>query len=269
MIVSYAIRAVGDPVLRQKAEPVPQHDITSKRIQEFIEIMRQKLQEAPGVGLAAPQIGEPIQIVVIEDRQAFIRNLTLEQIAERQRAPIPFHVLINPRVISKGSRRARFFEGCLSLAGFRALVPRADTVAVEALDQHGNELAFEAQGWYARILQHEYDHLQGILYIDAMEPHTFTTQENYEDNWKQVGKATDQALASLKLLGVDNEPYYIEGAIPTLSGSLKQRYADAARSFADIIKQQIRVRAAEGHREINEADIDTWLSDFLARLGVE
>jgi peptide deformylase len=146
--------------------------------------MRETMHDAPGVGLAAPQVGFPLQLVVIEDQPEFIQKLPAEQVAERDRKPVPFHVLINPKITLQDSEDVRFFEGCLSLAGFTAIVPRARQVRVDCLNEKAEPLIIQAGGWYARILQHEIDHLHGTLYIDRMNSRSFCSQENYARYWK-------------------------------------------------------------------------------------
>jgi peptide deformylase len=178
------IRQVGEQVLRQKARPLSTDEILDRSTQELIESMRETMHDAPGVGLAAPQVGFPLQLVVIEDQAEFIQKLPAEQVAERERRPVPFHVLINPKLTLLGSESAEFFEGCLSLAGFTAVVPRAKQVRVECLDERAEPVTIEATGWYARILQHEIDHLGGVLYVDRMNSRTFFTQDNYVRYWK-------------------------------------------------------------------------------------
>jgi peptide deformylase len=178
------IRQVGEQVLRQKARPLSTDEILDRSMQELIESMRETMHDAPGVGLAAPQVGYSLQLVVIEDQAEFIQKLPAEQVAERERRPVPFHVLINPKLTLLDSEPAEFFEGCLSLAGFTAVVPRAKHVRVEALDEEAEPVMIEATGWYARILQHEIDHLGGMLYIDRMNSRTFFTQDNYVRHWK-------------------------------------------------------------------------------------
>jgi peptide deformylase len=125
-----------------------------------------------------------LQLVVIEDKAEFIQKLPPEQVAERDRRPVPFHVLINPKLTLLGSETAEFFEGCLSLAGFTAIVPRARQVRVQCLNERAEPVTIDAEGWYARILQHEIDHLHGVLYIDRMNSRSFCTQENYARCWK-------------------------------------------------------------------------------------
>ena len=142
------------------------------------------MHEAPGVGLAAPQIGFPLQLAVIEDKDDYLKDIAAEDLRERERQPIPFQVIINPRITFSSEAVVEFFEGCLSLAGFSAVVPRARSVRVECLDENGKPKVIEATGRYARILQHEIDHLIGNLYIDRMRRRTFTSLDNFNRFWK-------------------------------------------------------------------------------------
>jgi peptide deformylase len=183
-IVRLKIVQVGDPALRQAARALTAEEIASAEIQALIALMRDTMRDAPGVGLAAPQIGMSLQIAVIEDRQEYLKDISPDQLADRERAPVPFHVIINPKIIEEPDPPVEFFEGCLSLAGFSALVPRARRVRVECLDEHGVPKTIEASGWYARILQHEIDHLHGNLYIDRMRSRTFTSLDNWNRHWK-------------------------------------------------------------------------------------
>lgn len=173
-------------MLRQRARELSRDEILSPKIQLLIELMRDTMRDAPGVGLAAPQIGESLQIAVIEDRVEYQRDSTPEQLAERGRKPVPFHVIINPKLTLTGKVANEFFEGCLSVSGYTAIVGRSDTVKVECLNERAEPVTIEASGWYARILQHEIDHLNGILYVDRMQPRTFFTLENARRFWKDV-----------------------------------------------------------------------------------
>jgi peptide deformylase len=146
--------------------------------------MRDTMRAAPGVGLAAPQIGESIQLAVIEDRIDYIKDVSSEQLAARQRSPVDFHVIINPKLTIVGEATVDFFEGCLSVAGFAAIVRRGTSVRVECLNEQAEPITITAQGWYARILQHEIDHLNGTLYIDRMQTRSYTTVENAERFFK-------------------------------------------------------------------------------------
>ena len=186
----------GDPVLRKQSRPLTKDEIRSASIQLLIELMRDTMREAPGVGLAAPQIGKSIQLAVIEDRADYLERLSADEIEETQRAAIPFHVIINPKLTLLGKTSATFFEGCLSVARYQAVVDRALNVRVECLNERGEEVTIKAQGWYARILQHEIDHLNGTLYIDRMKTRTLTTSENMQRYWNN--QSIEQVLAELE-----------------------------------------------------------------------
>jgi len=168
----------GDPVLRRVGRELSVEEIKSSAIQRLIESMRDTMRAAPGVGLAAPQIGESIQLAVIEDRSEYIQDASAEQLEERNRSVIEFHVIVNPKITLLGDASAEFFEGCLSIEGYQAVVPRAYRVRVQCLNEKAEPLIIDAEGWYARILQHEIDHLNGNLYIDRMYSRTFTANEN-------------------------------------------------------------------------------------------
>lgn len=125
---------IGHPVLRKQARELSREEIRSQPIQQLIEWMRETMRDAPGVGLAAPQIGESLQIAVIEDRADYLEGVPDEVLAERQRVPVPFHVLINPKLTVRSAETVDFFEGCLSMHSFSAIVPRARAVRVQALN---------------------------------------------------------------------------------------------------------------------------------------
>lgn len=184
---------VGDPVLRRKARPLPLDELASPGIQQLIALMRATMRDAPGVGLAAPQVDESLQITVIEDAAHLMAGLTREQLAEREREPVPFHVLVNPTLEFDGDEMVEAFEGCLSFAGFVMVVPRARRVRVTAVDEHGQPVSITARGWYARILQHEIDHLNGIVCCDRMDARTLTTAENFARNWRTASVAEVRA----------------------------------------------------------------------------
>jgi len=189
------ISTCGEAVLRQRARPLTSVEIRSVKIKQLIEHMRETMQDAPGVGLAAPQVGMPLQLAVIEDKEEYFTGLSPEQLTERQRQPVSFHVLINPILHIDSGPQVEFFEGCLSLTGYTAIVPRAQRVRVECLDQDGTPRVIEASGWYARILQHEIDHLHGILYTDRMLGRTFCSLDNQVRYWKN--KTTAEIKAGL------------------------------------------------------------------------
>ena len=169
----------GHPVLRERARDLTVDDLRSAESQQLIALMRDTMRDAPGVGLAAPQIGRSLALAVIEDAPVLHANLTPEQLAARERAAVPFHVIVNPKITPVGDEVVVAYEGCLSFKGFVMVVPRYRSVRVEALDEHGTPQIIEATGWYARILQHEIDHLHGIVCCDRMDPRSLSTTENH------------------------------------------------------------------------------------------
>ncbi len=184
----------GDPVLRQKARPLALDEIRQPTIQQLIADMRETMRAAPGVGLAAPQVGVSLQLAVVEDAPEYHASSTQDELAERHRSPTPFHVIINPTITLAGPT-IDFYEGCLSVDGWLALVPRALDVVVDAHDEHGRDVRLEVSGWHARILQHEIDHLNGVLCVDRMDPRTLSSHANYSKHWR--GKSSDEVRALL------------------------------------------------------------------------
>jgi peptide deformylase len=186
---------VGNPVLRQRARDLSREEILGGPIQRLIADMRDTMRAAPGVGLAAPQIGEPLRIAVIEDKADYLENVPAEILAERERRPVPFHAIINPRLTVEGDERVELFEGCLSFAGFVGLVPRARAVRVECLNERAEPVTISARGWYARILQHEIDHLDGFVCIDRMWMRSLMSVANHARYW--AGKSALEVRAAL------------------------------------------------------------------------
>lgn len=153
------IARLGHPVLRRRAQAVPVKQITTDGIQGFIEGLIQTMREYDGVGIAAPQVHVSLQIAAIE--AAGNRRYP--------RAPkIPLTVLINPRVKPAGRSQEQDWEGCLSVEGLRGSVPRWRSVEVEAYNREGKPVRFRAGGFFARVIQHEWDHLQGKVFLDRM-----------------------------------------------------------------------------------------------------
>jgi len=161
----------GAVVLRRRAFDVPRELFGSPALLRLVDLMVDVMRTAPGVGLAAPQIGVPLRIFVAEDAAERLARVAPESLAARGRAPLPLMAFVNPTVTlgtPAGGEPAVFFEGCLSVRGYGALVPRAATVRVTAVDPRGAPIALDMHGWPARIMQHEMDHLDGTLYVDRM-----------------------------------------------------------------------------------------------------
>jgi peptide deformylase len=183
--VRLKIVQAGEAVLRSPARQLSPEELRGPEIQRLIEWMRETMRDAPGVGLAAPQVGLDLQLAVIEDSAELMRSVSPERLAERGRRPVPFHVIVNPSIELAGGT-AEFFEGCLSLSGFVAIVPRALQARVECLNHEGERVVIEAEGWHARILQHEIDHLQGKMYIDRMHSRSLMTVDHLNRNWNDL-----------------------------------------------------------------------------------
>jgi peptide deformylase len=190
------IMQAGELVLRQQARALSLEEIHSQMVRELIDNMRETMRDAAGVGLAAPQVSVPLQLAVIEDRPEYQRNATAEQLAERERGPVSFHVVINPKLTLLEGATLEFFEGCLSVDGYTAIVPRAQRVRVECLDENAEPRTIEVSGWHARILQHEIDHLHGTLYVDRMYSRSLMKMENLRQGWK--GKSMAEIREALR-----------------------------------------------------------------------
>ena len=185
----------GAQVLRARAAEVTRDEMATPAFQALVVRMIARMRAAPGVGLAAPQLGVGLRIFVVEDREELMENLTAEERATRERAPIPVRVFVNPVVTPVGEERVTFFEGCLSVSGFAALVPRYREVEVQGLDETGEPVSWRVRGWPARILQHEMDHLDGTLYIDRMLTRSFGTIDQVKARF--AGKPIDAVAREL------------------------------------------------------------------------
>ncbi|CAJ2661353.1 peptide deformylase 1A, chloroplastic-like [Trifolium pratense] len=170
----------GDPVLHEPALDIDPNEIKSEKIQKIIDEMILVMRKSPGVGLAAPQIGIPLRIIVLEDKEEYISYNTEEETKAQDRRPFDLLVILNPKLKNKSNRTAFFFEGCLSVDRFQAVVERYLDVEVSGFDRYGEPIKINASGWQARILQHECDHLDGTLFVDKMVPKTFRYWRNMD-----------------------------------------------------------------------------------------
>ncbi len=191
---------VGDPVLRATAKQLTPKELASRDVQKLITLMRDTMRAAPGVGLAAPQIGVSLALAVIEDTAEYQKGHAPEKLAAFERTPVDFHVIVNPVLRFVGDEKVEHFEGCLSFASFNMVVARARKVHVDALDEHGKPISIDASGWYARILQHEIDHLHGIVCCDRMDSRTLSTGENFPRFWGGKSAAEAKAIVGAKKL---------------------------------------------------------------------
>jgi peptide deformylase len=163
----------GNPVLRARAADVDVAELGQKPLVSLVKTMVEAMRRAPGVGLAAPQLGVSKRVIVLEDAERLMAKLSKEQRAERERVVFPLRVIVNPVLTVVREEPRVFFEGCLSVPGWSALVPRAVEVEVRGTTEHGEPIEWRVSGWPARILQHEIDHLEGTLYVDRMVSRTF------------------------------------------------------------------------------------------------
>ena len=189
----WSVTQVGEPVLRRKAARYTRQ-LPEDLLDELLDAMHAHLPGV-GVGLAAPQIGIPLALAVIEDPA----DVTREIAAARERLPQAPLDLINPVVTSLGSEQRAFYEGCLSVTGLTAVVVRYHRVRLSAQDRAGRGYDLELSGWPARIAQHETDHLNGVLYLDRAELRSLSTSSAYEQHWAQPSPATAAAALDFPL----------------------------------------------------------------------
>ena len=170
-----AIRSVlrmGDPRLRRIASAVPPEAIGSQDFTELIDDLRDTMAAMEGAGLAAPQIGVPWRVVIFG---------VSKSTRYPEAPPIPETVLINPVIKPLGHERCHGWEGCLSVPGLRGSVSRWQRVQYRGLDAEGQQIAREVEGFHARVVQHECDHLDGVLFPDRLDdPRMFGFSDELE-----------------------------------------------------------------------------------------
>jgi len=167
------VAVLGNPILRVPAEPVK--NIQAPDIQRLIDDMIETMREYRGIGLAAPQVHRPLQILVIEAEE------NPEAPKESSR---PLTVLINPRIIPVTDQMEEDWEGCLSLPDLHGKVPRFKEIEVQAHDRWGKPLHLKASDFFARVIQHEYDHLTGTVFLDRMKSfETLSYPAEYARYW--------------------------------------------------------------------------------------
>lgn len=199
------ILRLGHPVLRSPADRVPPEHLERDELQTLLDDLVETLRDSGGVGLAAPQVGEPLQVFAYEvdperhgaapsdpetsdagepdSGEPNAGDAEAEDAeAEGVRPAIPLRILINPMVEPHARELVYDWEGCLSIPGLRGLVPRYPEVKVDALDRDGNAVSFLATGFEARIIQHEFDHLNGVVYLDRMRD---LRSLSYEEEWQE------------------------------------------------------------------------------------
>lgn len=159
---------IGNPVLRQVAKPVRRDKISTAEFQQLVDHMIRIMRETRGVGLAAPQVGVSLQVFCMELTDLHLKLLGPEKAADLQMTKLPLTILINPHLSVIDNATITREEGCLSVGGYVGRVARATAVQVKGINRHGDDEQHNLIGWSARIVQHEVDHLQGVIYIDKM-----------------------------------------------------------------------------------------------------
>ncbi len=150
------VARMGHPVLRDKARTVDKLELKNTAVQHFIDSMIDTMHEYSGVGLAAPQVHESIRL--------FVAMLAADGRGEGEAM-----VFVNPEITVHGDQIVEGWEGCLSIPDIRGRVPRAQTITVSALDRYGKRFQLDLKDFPARVVQHESDHLDGVLFFDRMK----------------------------------------------------------------------------------------------------
>lgn len=164
------IAQLGNPVLRQKAHLITQYQ--DLQLQTLIDDLLMTVKQAHGVGIAAPQVSQSLQLFIVASRP------TLRYPYAPVMEPMP---MLNPRILSFSQTKVKDWEGCLSVPNHRGLVPRYQTIQVEYCDRHGQLQTATLTDFVARIFQHEYDHLQGIVFVDRVEdPQDLISEAEYQ-----------------------------------------------------------------------------------------
>lgn len=180
----------GHPALRAVATPY-EAQLSDEELAALLEVMHRTMRAAPGVGLAAPQLGLPVALAVLEDPG----SVSEDHADVREREPLPFRVLVNPTYTAVDAEHVSFYEGCLSVVGYQAVVARARRVHLVAQDEHGAAVDEVVGGWAARIVQHETDHLGGTLYLDRAELRSLAASDEFGARWAAEPSPTAAARA--------------------------------------------------------------------------
>jgi len=171
------VARMGHPVLRARARALDPSEIRSAVIQKLIDDMFETMHEYQGVGLAAPQVHESVRLFVAGFPASRERD-------EEEAGRVPEMVLINPEIRPEGTETDEDWEGCLSIPEIRGRVPRARRITVRAYDRRGNAIELRAGGFTARVVQHETDHLDGVLFLDRMRGfETLTFLDEFSRYW--------------------------------------------------------------------------------------
>lgn len=173
------VARMGHPVLRAKARRLEKADLKSPAVQQLIDDMIDTMAEYRGIGLAAPQVHEELRLFV-----AAVDPFEGDGEAEDDAEPI---AIVNPEITAVGGDVVEDWEGCLSIPDIRGRVPRAVEIMLRALDRRGDRIEVRVHGFTARVIQHEADHLDGVLFLDRMRSfESLTFLEEYSRYWRKA-----------------------------------------------------------------------------------
>lgn len=252
----FTLVSKNDPVLRDKAAEVSRQEIDSQNIKNLIFNLRSEMKRAGGVAIAAPQVGSLQRLIVVQDRNVF--GIEKEV------------VLINPRLRFLTDQTEWGIEGCLSIPGVCGYVKRYTSVKVEYLDEQGQHQVREVKGFMARVLQHEVDHLDGILYTDKTLLKELKSKKSIERSRKLLEKPI-QKITKLIDRSVQEayDPYSLSHDVLKLhpdTMSFKSDVETLLQIFIDLPSREDRTRALSEWTRTEEHAL--WLYDLLSRSGL-
>jgi peptide deformylase len=192
---------MGHPVLRAKAQPIPPAEIGTPRIQQLVDDMFETMAEYSGIGLAAPQVHEGVRLFVAGVRAGNVVTPMTED------GDMPYITVINPEVVPVELDTEAGWEGCLSIPDIRGKVERSKAIRLRAYDRRGRRIELVAHGLPARVIQHETDHLDGILFFDRMKTfETLTFMEEFRRYWAKDDEDRDEDEDEAEDAGEAHEP---------------------------------------------------------------
>ena len=183
------ISRLGHPILRNPARDLTRDELMCDNGQRLIDDMIETMRDAEGAAIAAPQIFEPFRLITAEVVPA--------NPEDEKAVNIPLHIIVNPVLAKVSKEIVHGWEGCLSIPDMRGVVPRHEKVVVQGFDRRARAIRVEAEGFFARILQHEIDHLDGLVFLDRMEDmKTLTFTKEFERFWmRQEGEEEEEEAA--------------------------------------------------------------------------
>jgi peptide deformylase len=179
MVKILKVTELGNPILRKKVKPVSQKEIGSKSFEDFCNNLIKTCDAKSGVGIAAPQVDTDKRVFILWSRTTKKRK-NIPKLG-----PI---AIINPKIVSASKKMVKAWEGCLSIPGIRGLVPRHKSIDVEFITREGEKLSLTLEDFPARIFQHEFDHLNGIVFLDRTNPKDLITEAEYLKMMKMKAK---------------------------------------------------------------------------------